>query len=74
MAAKNKTRKEFAKSNEYRLKAIKEIASEVAHAMKKLAIDRGATHFTHWFQPLTGSTAEKHNQQANLSHSLYREK
>ena len=37
------------------------IANEVAHAMKKWAIDRGATHFTHWFQPLTGSTAEKHD-------------
>ena len=37
------------------------IAGEVAHAMKKWAIDRGATHFTHWFQPLTGSTAEKHD-------------
>ena len=37
------------------------IANEVAHAMKKWAMDRGATHFTHWFQPLTGSTAEKHD-------------
>ena len=37
------------------------IAGDVAHAMKKWAMDRGATHFTHWFQPLTGSTAEKHD-------------
>ena len=37
------------------------IAGEVAHAMKRWALDRGATHFTHWFQPLTGSTAEKHD-------------
>ena len=37
------------------------IAGEVANAMKKWAIDRGATHFTHWFLPLTGSTAEKHD-------------
>ena len=37
------------------------IAGEVAHGMKKWALDRGATHFTHWFQPLTGSTAEKHD-------------
>ena len=37
------------------------IAADVAHAMKKWAMDRGATHFTHWFQPLTGSTAEKHD-------------
>ena len=37
------------------------IANEVAHALKQWAMDRGATHFTHWFQPLTGSTAEKHD-------------
>ena len=37
------------------------IAGEVARAMKEWALDRGATHFTHWFQPLTGSTAEKHD-------------
>lgn len=38
-----------------------DIAKDVAHAMKKWALDRGATHYTHWFQPLTGSTAEKHD-------------
>ena len=37
------------------------IADEVAEAMKKWAISKGATHFTHWFQPLTGVTAEKHD-------------
>jgi glutamine synthetase len=37
------------------------IADEVAEAMKEWAISKGATHFTHWFQPLTGSTAEKHD-------------
>ena len=37
------------------------IAGVVAHAMKEWAIDHGATHFTHWFQPLTGVTAEKHD-------------
>lgn len=36
-------------------------ADAIAHAMKKWAMDKGATHFTHWFQPLTGSTAEKHD-------------
>lgn len=35
------------------------IAGAVAHAMKEWAIERGATHYTHWFQPLTGITAEK---------------
>ncbi|MCI8515710.1 MAG: glutamine synthetase type III [Hungatella sp.] len=37
------------------------IADVVAHAMKDWAIKRGATHYTHWFQPLTGVTAEKHD-------------
>ena len=39
----------------------KSIANEVASAMKDWAISEGATHFTHWFQPLTGITAEKHD-------------
>jgi glutamine synthetase len=38
-----------------------ETANVVAHAMKEWAIDNGATHFAHWFQPLTGATAEKHD-------------
>ena len=37
------------------------IADEVADAMKNWAVAKGATHFTHWFQPLTGTTAEKHD-------------
>ncbi len=37
------------------------IADEVAAAMKEWAVERGASHFTHWFQPLTGNTAEKHD-------------
>jgi glutamine synthetase len=37
------------------------IADEVADAMKTWALAKGATHFTHWFQPLTGATAEKHD-------------
>ena len=37
------------------------IASDVANAMKEWALSRGATHYTHWFQPLTGGTAEKHD-------------
>ena len=37
------------------------IAGSVASAMKKWAISKGATHYTHWFQPLTGLTAEKHD-------------
>ncbi len=37
------------------------IADTVAEAMKEWAIEKGATHYTHWFQPLTGITAEKHD-------------
>lgn len=39
----------------------KEIADVVANAMKDWAMDKGATHYTHWFQPMTGITAEKHD-------------
>ena len=38
-----------------------DIANEVAHAMKEWALEKGATHYTHWFQPLTGITSEKHD-------------
>ncbi len=38
-----------------------DVANAVAAAMKDWAVERGATHFTHWFQPLTGITAEKHD-------------
>jgi glutamine synthetase len=37
------------------------LADAVANAMREWAMEKGATHFTHWFQPLTGSTAEKHD-------------
>ena len=38
-----------------------ETADVIAHEMKEWALEKGATHFTHWFQPLTGTTAEKHD-------------
>ena len=38
-----------------------DVANVVAAAMKDWAIEKGATHFTHWFQPMTGVTAEKHD-------------
>ena len=38
-----------------------ETANVVAHAMKEWALEKGATHFAHWFQPMTGITAEKHD-------------
>ena len=37
------------------------VANEIAEAMKDWAIEKGATHYTHWFQPMTGITAEKHD-------------
>ncbi|MBS7242300.1 MAG: glutamine synthetase III [Treponema sp.] len=42
-----------------------DVANVVAHAMKEWAIEKGATHYTHWFQPLTGVTAEKHDSFIN---------
>ena len=39
----------------------RDLANVIAHAMKEWAIELGATHFTHWFQPMTGVTAEKHD-------------
>ena len=38
-----------------------DVANEVAHAMKEWALEHGATHYTHWFQPLNGITSEKHD-------------
>ena len=38
----------------------RDVADEIACAMKDWALEKGATHFTHWFQPMTGMTAEKH--------------
>ncbi len=45
------------------------IADVVANAMKRWAVAKGATHYTHWFQPLTGSTAEKHDSFVDASPS-----
>lgn len=42
-----------------------EVANVVAHAMKEWAIENGATHYTHWFQPLSGITSEKHDSFLN---------
>ncbi len=45
----------------------KSIATAVAHAAKEWALEHHVTHFTHWFQPMTGSTAEKHDSFLDLS-------
>ena len=42
-----------------------EVANVVAHAMKEWAIENGATHYSHWFQPLSGITSEKHDSFLN---------
>ena len=42
-----------------------EVANVVAHAMKEWAVAHGATHYTHWFQPLSGITSEKHDAFVN---------
>ena len=42
-----------------------EVANEIAAGMKQWALEHGATHFTHWFQPLTGITSEKHDSFIN---------
>jgi glutamine synthetase len=47
----------------------REAADEVAAAMKAWALSKGATHYTHWFQPLTGATAEKHDAFIDLTSS-----
>src|SRR5690606_16342489 len=39
----------------------RDIAEHIAAAMKSWAMSKGVTHYTHWFQPLTGTTAEKHD-------------
>ncbi len=55
------TYKAFKKSIENDQPLDRSIADVVANAMKDWAIEKGATHFTHWFQPMTGITAEKHD-------------
>jgi len=47
------------------------VADSIANAMKEWAMQKGATHFTHWFQPLTGLTAEKHDSFISFSGSSY---
>ena len=55
------TYKEFHDALETGSAMSKDTATEIANAMKEWALEKGATHFTHWFVPLTGMTAEKHD-------------
>ena len=56
-----KVYKELKKTIEVGKELSLEVADVVAHEMKEWAIEKGATHYSHWFQPLTGVTAEKHD-------------
>ena len=56
-----KVYKELKKTIEEGKELSMEVADVVAHEMKEWAIEKGATHYSHWFQPLTGVTAEKHD-------------
>ncbi|MCF6307510.1 MAG: glutamine synthetase III [Flavobacteriaceae bacterium] len=48
-------------ATQYGIKIDRRIADQISLGMKEWALSKGATHYTHWFQPLTGSTAEKHD-------------
>ena len=56
-----KTYKELKKTIEEGKELQAATADVIAHEMKEWAIEKGATHYSHWFQPLTGATAEKHD-------------
>ncbi len=64
-AMRKKLPKEVYKALQKTIKAgdklSEDISAVVAHGMKEWAMEHGATHYTHWFQPMTGSTAEKHD-------------
>lgn len=64
--------KEYKEKIENKLPLDKELASKVANIMKDWAISKGATHYSHWFQPLNGMTAEKQTSflSANLNNEL----
>ena len=55
------TRQKVYESIEQGITLNRDVAEQVAAGMKRWAMDMGATHYTHWFQPLTGGTAEKHD-------------
>ncbi len=57
----SETRQKVYESIEQGITLRRDVAEQVASGMKRWAMDKGATHYTHWFQPLTGGTAEKHD-------------
>jgi len=62
-----KTFKAFKKWQDEGVVITQSQADEIAHAMKEWAISKGATSYTHWFQPMTGLTAEKHDSFININ-------
>ena len=63
----NDAYKAYSQSIEQGQKITRELADQIAAALKSWAMEQGTTHYTHWFQPLTGSTAEKHDSFFTLS-------
>lgn len=57
--------KELAQAIEEGSAISRDLAEHISQAMKSWSLSNGATHYTHWFQPLTGSTAEKHDASSN---------
>ena len=53
--------KSVMKTKQFGIALESDVADVVANAMKDWAVEKGATHYTHWFQPMTGITAEKHD-------------
>ena len=64
------TYKAFHKALEKGEPLSKEMATIIANAMKEWALEKGATHFTHWFAPLNGTTAEKHDAFLELNNDI----
>ncbi|MFP4369347.1 MAG: glutamine synthetase III [Candidatus Kapaibacterium sp.] len=58
---RKETLKKFEEAVETGIAIEDEVADKIAEGIKRWALDNGATHYTHWFQPLTGKTAEKHD-------------
>ena len=61
------------KTLEHGKKLPKETAEAIASAVKEWAVSKGVTHFCHWFQPMTGTTAEKHDSFISIQHAHHSE-
>ena len=61
------------KTLEYGKKMTKETADSIAIVIKEWAVSKGATHFSHWFQPMTGTTAEKHDAFISIQNANHSE-